>query len=89
MPNIKSAIKRSKQTIKKNERNRKLRSALRTEIKKFVYLIDNKKAEEGSTLLASIHRSIDKAQSKGILPKKRASRFKSRLTLALNKIKTA
>ncbi|MBQ9952537.1 MAG: 30S ribosomal protein S20, partial [Clostridia bacterium] len=35
MPNIKSAIKRVKVTQKKNLRNRMIKSAMKTQIKKF------------------------------------------------------
>ena len=45
MPNIKSAIKRVKVTEKKNLRNRMIKSAMRTSIKKFDTAVDKAAAK--------------------------------------------
>ncbi|MFH1654511.1 MAG: 30S ribosomal protein S20 [Pseudomonadota bacterium] len=73
-----SAFKRERQTIKRTERNRNQKSALRTAIKKV-------KANPSSETLKTTIPAVDKAASKGIIPKKRSSRIISRLTLATNK----
>lgn len=85
MANHKSALKRNKQNIKRNLRNSNLRSAYRTELKKFMALIEAKSSEL-STQLPHIHKVIDKAYSKGILTKNAASRKKSRLSQLVNKV---
>jgi len=86
MSNHSSAEKRARQNIKRRFRNRTLKSAYRTEIKKFVALIADKKTEDAQKMLPKIHRTIDQAQTKGILPKNTASRKKSRMNLLLNKV---
>jgi ribosomal protein S20 len=84
VPNIQSAKKRVKVTAAKALRNRTIKSALHTSIKKADVAIvagaDNKEA----ALKAAV-KSIDKAVAKGILHKKTAARRKSRLVLAANK----
>lgn len=84
MANHKSAQKRARQNVKRRARNRSVRSALRTELKKFLALITDKKIDEAKKALPSIHQIIDKAQTKGILKKGTASRSKSRMTTKLN-----
>ncbi len=85
MANHKSALKRARQTEKRNLRNRALRSALRTEIKKFRSLLETGKKDDAQKVLPLVQKTIDKACTKGVLKKNAASRTKSRLTLLLNK----
>ncbi len=68
-----STLKRERQNEKRNERNRAARSNLRTAIKKV-------KTNPSQEILKSIIPKIDKAASKGIVPKGRASRIISRLS---------
>jgi len=82
----KSALKRARQNIKRNLRNRSLLSHYRTEIKKFVTLIEGKSIEECQKKLPLIHKTIDKMETKGVISKNAASRKKSRLTIQLNKM---
>ncbi|MGI6269902.1 MAG: 30S ribosomal protein S20 [Candidatus Howiella sp.] len=88
MPNIKSAKKRVILTEKANLRNRSLRSALRTSIKKADTAIDAKASDMDANVTAAI-KSIDKAAAKGILHKNTAARKKSALTVKLNKAKVS
>ena len=85
MANHKSALKRVKQNERRRLRNRAVRSSYRTEIKKFNTLIEDNKIEEAKSMLPAIHKVIDKAHTKGVLPKNTASRYKSNLTVRLNK----
>ncbi len=85
MANHKSAAKRSRQNVKRRLRNRALKSSFRTEIKKFTALITEKKLEDAQKMLPNIHKVIDKAHTKGVLPKNTASRNKSNITTLLNK----
>ena len=80
MANHKSAEKRVRQNIKRNEINRSNRSKLRTQIKKLrVALAENDKS--GSTeLLNPTVSLIDKAANKGVIHRNTAARYKSRLT---------
>ncbi len=88
MPNIKSAKKRVILTEKANLRNRSIRSALRTSIKKADAAIDAKASDMDANVTAAI-KSIDKAAAKGILHKNTAARKKSALTVKLNKAKVS
>ena len=88
MPNIKSAKKRVILTEKANLRNRSIRSALRTSIKKADAAIDAKASDMDANVTAAI-KSIDKAAAKGILHENTAARKKSALTVKLNKAKVS
>ena len=85
MANHKSAIKRARQNEKRRMRNRSIKSALRTELKKFSTLIEEGKQEEAQTSLPALQKAIDMACTKGVLTKNTASRKKSRVTVMLNK----
>ncbi|HEX7926664.1 MAG TPA: 30S ribosomal protein S20 [bacterium] len=89
MATHKSAIKRAKQNLKRNERNRALRSELRTAIKKFRAIAEGKDAKAAAAAYPVVQKTIDKMESKGILHKNTASRYKSRLAAALKKTKAA
>lgn len=89
MANHKSALKRVRQTLKRNERNRALRSSLRTSIKKYRVLVEAKDLDGAKTALPGLYKTIDKAVTKGVLKQNTASRYKSRLTLAVNKANAA
>ncbi len=85
----KSALKRARQNIKRNARNRARRTLLRNVIKKFRALLAAGDMEGAQGALPALHKALDRAVTKGIVPKNRASRQKSRLTGALNKAKAA
>ncbi len=86
MANIKSSKKRIKITETKTLRNKMVKSALKTSIKKFENAITAGNVDEAKVLLDSAIRSVDMAASKGIIHKNVASRKKSRLTLKFNKL---
>lgn len=79
MPNIKSAKKRVLVTQKKNEQNKAIRSAVRTEMKKIDLLIKDGKLDEAKVALASAFSIIDSACSKNILHANNASNKKAKL----------
>ncbi|MFZ5631953.1 MAG: 30S ribosomal protein S20 [Bacillota bacterium] len=85
MPNIKSAAKRVEVIRKKTLRNQKLKSALRTSIRRFDEALAGNSKEDAKTRLNRAVIAIDKAVTKGILHKNTAARKKSRLTLRFNK----
>ena len=84
MANIKSAKKRIKVIATKTDRNKAIKSRVRTETKKVFAAIESgdKSAAEKQLIVAISY--IDKAKSKGIYHKKTASRKVSRLTKAVN-----
>ena len=83
MPNIKSAKKRVEVIRKRTMRNIRIKSALRTSIRKFETALSAGK-EETSANLRKATQAIDKAVTKGILHKKTAARKKSRLMKKYN-----
>ncbi len=86
MANIKSAKKRIKVIQKKTLRNKMVKSKTKTAVKKVLTAIENKDLELAKTELTSAIKAIDMATSKGVFHKNTASRKKSRLTKAVNKI---
>ena len=89
MAQHKSAIKRARQNIKRNARNRHLRSTLRTHLKTFQALLTGKDAAAAEGGYSAVQKQIDKAVTKGILHRNTAARYKSRLASALKKLKAA
>ena len=76
-------IKRERQDKKRRLNNVALMSKLKTSIKKFLSMSDQKEAK---TLYRNTVKQIDKAASKGLIKKNTASRRKSRITRHLNSI---
>jgi small subunit ribosomal protein S20 len=83
LPNIKSAIKRAKVNKKKNLRNRMIKSAMRTSLKRFDSAVHAGTAD--NVLLASTMGAVDRAASKGVIHKNAANRKKSRIAKRLAK----
>ncbi|HEV7699558.1 MAG TPA: 30S ribosomal protein S20 [Pyrinomonadaceae bacterium] len=86
MANHKSAEKRVRQNIKRNEINRSNRSALRTSIKKLRTAVAASDKQASTDLLGPTVSLIDKAVNKGVLHKNTAARYKSRLTKHVTEI---
>ena len=86
MANIKSAKKRVLVAQTKTERNKAIRSKVKTMIKKVdAAIATGDKAAAQASLLVAISE-IDKAASKGVYHKNTASRKVARLTKAVNGI---
>ncbi len=83
MPNIKSAIKRVKVNKKKNLRNRMIKSAMKTQIKKFDTAVSANEAD--AKLLSATQSVVDRAASKGVIHKNAANRKKARMAKRLAK----
>lgn len=76
MPNIKSARKRLRQNHKRRERNRTVRSEIRTRTKN---LLKTESATDAEAAYRKVASMLDTAARKGILSKQAAARRKSRL----------
>ena len=83
MPNIKSAMKRVKVNQKKNLRNRMIKSAMKTQIKKFDTAVAANEAD--AKLLSLTQGAVDKAASQGVIHKNAANRKKARMAKRLAK----
>ena len=81
MANTSSAKKAVRVIAKRTERNRAVRTGIKTAIKKLV------KAEAGKTqeALRSAEKALDQAAAKGIIHKNKVARKKSRLAKQANK----
>ncbi|OFI49932.1 30S ribosomal protein S20 [Floricoccus tropicus] len=84
MANIKSAIKRAELNVKANELNSTQKSAMRTAIKKFDAAVAEG-ADNVQELFQKASSAIDKAETKGLIKKNKASRDKSRLAAKIAK----
>jgi small subunit ribosomal protein S20 len=84
-----SAKKTLRQDTVRRTRNRRDKSALKTQIKKFVVAIKSREFDEAEKCLPLVTKGLDKIAAKNIIHKKTASRRKSRLTRFLNKHKAA
>ena len=86
MANIKSAKKRILVNRAKAERNKAIRSGVKTAIKKVSAAIEANDKDAAAKALVAATAPIDKATSKGVYHKNTASRKVSRLALAVNKM---
>lgn len=86
MANIKSQKKRVLTNEKARQRNQAVRSAVRTEIRKFREAVEagDKAAAEAQLRVAS--RALDKAVTKGVFHRNNAANKKSRMATAFNKL---
>ena len=85
MANIKSQIKRNKQNEVARERNKAVRSEVRTRMKNAVAAVGSENEE---TALRAAVKRIDKAAAKGVIHKNQAANKKSGLMKRLNALKT-
>ena len=86
MANIKSAKKRIQVTLVRTERNKSIRSKVKTAIKKVESAVAANDKELANTNLRSAIVEITKAASKGVYHKNNASRKVARLSKAVNQI---
>lgn len=84
MANIKSAQKRIKVIETKTLRNKIIKSALKTTIKKFETALVDGNSDTCTTAFISATKALDMAASKGVIHVNKAARTKSRLAAKLN-----
>jgi len=82
MANIKSQIKRNRQNERARDRNKGVRSALKTKSRRVGEAEDT---DTATARLRDLTRSLDKAASKRVVHKKAAARRKSRAAKAVNR----
>jgi small subunit ribosomal protein S20 len=75
--NIKSQIKRNKQNEKAHQRNKAVKSDLKTAVRKFREAAEAGDKDTAVTLGRSATRKLDKAASKGVIHKNQAANRKS------------
>jgi len=84
MANIKSAQKRIKVIETKTLRNKMIKSALKTTIKKFEAAVADGNSDNSKAAYTTATKALDMAASKGVIHKNKAARTKSRLAAKLN-----
>jgi small subunit ribosomal protein S20 len=77
VPNIKSAKKRLKQSRRRREHNKDVKSSIRTVTKR---LLQTESQDDAEEMLRQASSMLDRAARRGILPKNAVARRKSRLT---------
>ena len=77
MANIKSQLKRIKTNAAATERNKAVKSEIRTWIRKFRAAADAGQADEARAALAKASTKLDKAVSKGVIHENQAANKKS------------
>ncbi len=86
LANIKSAKKRILVNETRAARNKSIKSAVKTAIKKVDAAVANNDAETAKAALLEATSIIDKAQTKGVYHKNNAARKVSRISKAVNSI---
>ncbi|MBC7235783.1 MAG: 30S ribosomal protein S20 [Chloroflexi bacterium] len=86
MANTRSALKRVRQDRKRRLRNMRVRSRMRTFVKKANALIVEGQKEEAIEAVRQAISEIDKAAQKGVIHPNNAARRKSRLMRRFNAI---
>jgi small subunit ribosomal protein S20 len=89
MANIKSQIKRNRQNKTRNERNRGVRSEMKTRAKIAIAAAEAGDVDAANEALVEAQQRYDMAVTKGVIHKNTASRRKSRLTAQVRLILAA
>lgn len=84
MPNIKSAMKRVKTSEKAAQRNRVVKTRMRSSVKKFELALEAGEKSNLQELYLNAVSNVDRAASKGVIHKNTSSRKKSQLTRKFN-----
>jgi len=77
MANIKSQIKRIKTNLKSQERNKAVKSEVKTAVRRAKEAISAGDKEKASAALITATKKLDKAASKGVIHKNQAANRKS------------
>ncbi len=84
MANHASAIKRHRQSLKRQDRNRSVKTRVKNVVKAVRQAVEAKDKEAAQAALVDATSVLDKAAGKKILHKRNASRRISRLQKAVN-----
>jgi small subunit ribosomal protein S20 len=87
MPNSPSAKKRQRTNEQRRIRNRAVRSAVKTQVKKVTAAAAAGKVADGEAEFRLAMKKLDQAAAKGVIHKNAAARTKSRLAARLKAAK--
>ena len=80
MANIKSQIKRNRQNEAARERNKSVRSNLRTAVRRFNEALESGETEQAKEFAQAANRKLDRAASAGVIHKNQAANRKSAIS---------
>ena len=86
MANIKSQIKRNRQNEAARLRNKSVKSALKTAVRRFREAAEAGDATKAQDLARNAGKMLDKAASKGVIHANQAANRKSALAQLVNKL---
>ena len=89
MANIKSQIKRNKQNEKARQRNKAVKSELKTYVGRFRKSADEGNLEAATAAMQTASVKLDKAVSKGVIHRNQAANRKSAIARRLEQIRQA
>jgi small subunit ribosomal protein S20 len=78
--NIKSQIKRNKQNEQRRQRNKAVKSSLKTYVRSFREAAESGDVDSATQAMRLACRELDKAASKGVIHKKQAANRKSAIS---------
>ena len=87
MPNIASAAKRHRQSLKRRAKNRAVKHELKTEVRQVREAATGGKLDEAEAAFRIAAAKLDRAAVKRIIHPNRAARLKSRLSASLKAAK--
>jgi small subunit ribosomal protein S20 len=86
MANIKSQIKRNRQNEARHERNKAVRSRLKTFSKRFAQAVEAGDRDAAEEAFQATSRALDKAATKGVIHRNNAANKKSRMAKKLQSL---
>ncbi len=84
MPNTKTAQKRMKTSLKRAERNKSVKTQVKSSIRRYQSALESNNIEDAKKFLSTAFKNLDKAVSKNIIHKNNAARKKNQLSRMLN-----
>jgi small subunit ribosomal protein S20 len=84
--NIKSQLKRIRQNEKARQRNKSVKSALKTAVRRFREAADAGEKDKALASLRTAGRHLDKAASKGVIHANQAANRKSAMAKRANQL---
>jgi len=83
-----SVLKRHRQSLRRRERNKAIKSRIRTLVRKVRKSIEVRDHQAAAAQLQEVNRAVDKAVGKGAIKRNTASRWLSRLARSVSRLST-
>ncbi|HJN65980.1 MAG TPA: 30S ribosomal protein S20 [Pirellulales bacterium] len=87
MPNNKSTEKRLRQNKKRRQRNKAIKTSLRSNLRKVDIAVTDGDVESTESAFCNVARQLDRVASKKIIHPNKAARLKSRMSSKLKALK--